>query len=152
MSTLLLLVALLFGQTGWTSSRSRPDVVLEGMFESCPDSDGNTYGERIYAQSVYKSKPAGKHDNIAFEIHLGPRDEFAVFAFDTPDGDVPHSDPRNLLGPAYHFDDVQSRTGRNWSIASLGLHLNVTRAGGSRPDCYSYFVLADVLHRQLAER
>lgn len=144
MSTFLLLLVLLSGQTAWTSARSRPEAILEGTWQSCPDNEDGSYGERIFARR-WKNK-------LQYEIHMGPRDEFAVFAFDTPEGDVPHGDPQNLLTPAYHFDDVQSVTGRNWHVASLGLHLNVTKAGGSYENCYTYFVVADQDQRQLADR
>lgn len=138
-----MIVALLIGSllapvTGWTSYRSRPESILEGQFISCPDNDDGSYGERVFVWTVGKV-------NIA-EIHLGPRDEFAVFAGEVEE-ERDHRSPENRLGPAFHFLDVDSRTGRNWSIASLNLHVNVRRGDGSYPECYAWWVLVAPLAR-----
>lgn len=107
------------------------ETISEGSWESCPMNDGSgDYAEKALDYSV-KGHPW-------FEIHYGPRDEFAIFAGNTPDH-IEHTDARNLLKPAFHFEDIESRTGRNWSIASLGIHLNVVRIDGGGADCYSFF-------------
>jgi len=129
----LLLVVLLAGQvTDWTPMRSRSDAVLEGSFVSCPDGDEGQYGERVYLWRPRSMALA--------EIHLGPRGEFAVFA-DEVAGERDHRGADNLLGSAFAYDDVASRTGRTWTIPSLHLHVAIRRAPGSYEACYSFFVL-----------
>lgn len=124
---------LLWAFLQWVSmtDRSQPTIVLEGMWTSCPDGDG--YTERIYE---YRFK-----DKIQWSLHLGPRDEFALFAGAAPDGHVDHDDVNNRLLPAFHYDDVTTKTGRHWS--ALGVHLSVSRLPGSFEDCYSFAVKAE---------
>lgn len=129
----LLLVLLWSQATDWTSMRSNATDVLNGSFTSCPDGDDGQYGEQVY---LWKRRSL----SIA-EIHLGPRGEFAVFA-DEVDAERDHRGADNLLGPAYQYDDVVPVAGgRNWSISSLHLHVNIVRAPGSFAECYSFFVV-----------
>lgn len=139
----ILLVWLLSGHTDWTSARTSLHAVLEGSFTSCPDGEDGSYGEKVY---VYRP-----HGTVLAEIHLGPRQEFAVFAGEV-DGDRDHKGPDNLLAPAYQYDDVPSRTGRNWAIPSLHLHMNVVRGPGSFEECYQYFVLVEAVPYRAAQR
>jgi len=135
---ILLLLLLMVGQhTDWTSMRSNATDVLNGSFTSCPDGDGGQYGEQVYLW---------RRRSIAIaEIHLGPRGDFAVFA-DEVDGERDHRGADNLLGPASQYDDVPTVAGgRNWSISSLHLHVNIVRAPGSFPECYSFFVVVSPL-------
>lgn len=130
----LLLLLLLGGQaTDWTSTRNNATDVLNGSFTSCPDGDDGQYGEQVY---LWRQR------SIAIaEIHLGPRQSFAVFA-DEVAGERDHAGADNLLGPAREYDDVRTVAGgRNWSIASLHLHVNVVRVPGSFAECYSFFVV-----------
>lgn len=138
-----LLLFLLAGHTDWTSMRSRPDVVLEGSFSSCPDGEDGAYGEKVY---IYRP-----HSKTLAEIHLGPREEFAVFAGEVEE-ERDHRGADNLLSPAYQYGDVVSRTGRNWAIPSLHLHMNVRRGPGSFEECYSYFVLVEAVPYVAAQR
>lgn len=109
-----------------------PETLLEGSWVSCPLDDGS-YGEKAY---TFKFK--GK---ALFELHLGPRDEFALYAGEL-DEDVPHTDPRNLLGPAFHYNDVPTVAGgRNWSSAQLGVHFNAIAMPPTREECYAFQVL-----------
>ena len=124
------------GHTQWTSMRSRPDEILVGAFVSCPDNEDGSYGERVFVR-----RAKGKSEA---EIHLGPRDEFAIFAGEV-EGERDHRSADNLLGASFHFLDVDSRTGRNWAVPSLNLHLNVVRGDGSFEDCYTFMVLVTPL-------
>lgn len=138
-----LLLLLLSGHTDWTSMRTNTREVLNGSFTSCPDGRDGEYGEQAF---VYKP-----HDTVLAEIHLGPRQEFAIFTgYEVAERD--HKGTENLLGPAYQYDDVPSRTGRNWAIPGLHLHMNVIRAPGSFEECYSYFVLVEAVPYTAAQR
>lgn len=130
---LLLLLQLALGHTDWTSMRSNTTDVLNGSFTSCPDGQDGQYGEQVY---LWRRRSVA----IA-EIHLGPRQSFAVFA-DEVAGERDHAGADNLLGPAYEYDDVPTVAGgRNWSIASLHLRVNIVRVPGSFEECYSFFVV-----------
>ena len=139
----LLISSVLAPVTGWTSYRSQPDAIIEGSFISCPDNEDGSYGERVFLWKQGKVSAA--------EVHMGPRDEFAVFLGEV-DGDREHAGPENLLGPAFHFSDVDSRTGRNWTIASLNWHVNIRRGDGSYPECYTFWIkISPIGRRSLAQ-
>jgi hypothetical protein len=130
--TLLLWLAV----TSFTASndRTQPLVLLEGAFSSCPEPDAEDgYGERAFEfqRTGYPS----------WTFDMGPRDSFALFR-GVFEGHIAHTDPRNLLGPAFHYSDVPTMIGgRNWSAA--GVHVNVVRVPGSRgtdEECYSFYV------------
>lgn len=141
----LILSLLLSGATHWMSARSSSAAILEGAFTSCADNDDGTYGERVFTWT------GGGKIPIA-EIHLGPRDEFAIFRGEVPD-EREHSSRENLLGPAFHYEDVKTAEGgRNWSISHPDIHLNVIRVEGSYTECYTYFVKADGRHPTFAAR
>lgn len=142
-SAVIALLLLLLQATDWTSMRTNTQEVLNGSFSSCPDGDDGAYGEKVYTW-----KP---HDKVLAEIHLGPREEFAVFAGEVPE-ERDHRGADNLLSPAYQYGDVISRTGRNWAIPSLHLHMNVRRAPGSFESCYSYWILVESVPYTAAER
>lgn len=139
----LLLLQLALGHTDWTSLRSNTTDVLNGSFTSCPDGDDGQYGEQVY---LWKRRSV----SIA-EIHLGPRGAFAIFAGEV-EAERDHAGADNLLGPAFQYDDVPSRTGRTWAIASLHLHMNVVRAPGSFEECYSFFVVVTPIPYTAAAR
>ena len=54
----------------FTSFRSDPRTILDGHWQSCSERDG-TYSERVYDHVV--------NGVGLFEVHLGPRNEFAIF-------------------------------------------------------------------------
>jgi hypothetical protein len=111
-----------------------PETVMQGSWVSCPQDDGD-YGEKGY---VFRFK-----GRALFELHMGPRDEFALFAGELEEH-VPHSDPSNLLGPSYHFNDIQTVAGgRNWSSAQLGVRVNVVAIPPTREECYSFILLVE---------
>lgn len=122
-----LLVALLQGFT--VDGERRPNLLLKGAWASCPMSDRDDYTEIAFQHT--------ERGRVIWELHMGPRDEFALFAGE-PLEHIAHNDPRNQL-TAYHYNDVETlKGGRNWS--TLGMHFNVVRVPDASEDCYSFFV------------
>ena len=104
--------------------------ILEGNWQSCRERDG-TYAERVYDHVV---NGVGQ-----FEVHMGPRREFAIFK-GVQDVHRDHDSPDNLLKPfrvALEF----GRAKQEWTIPSLNLVFTATLAGGSRTDCESWFLV-----------
>jgi hypothetical protein len=120
------------GVSVFTPFTSDPKHVLEGSWWSCREADGQ-YGERVYDHVV---NGAGK-----FEVHLGPRREFAIFK-GVQDEHREHESPDNLLKP-YRVVMEAGRAKQRWEIPSLNLAFTVTLAGGSRTDCESWFILLE---------
>jgi hypothetical protein len=118
----------------FTSYSRDPRHILEGSWQSCRESDGH-YTERVYDHVV---NGVGQ-----FEVHLGPRDEFAIFA-GVQDEHREHDSPSNLLQP-YRVTYEGGRASQRWSVPTLGLTFTATLAGGSRSDCESWFVLLEPL-------
>jgi hypothetical protein len=118
----------------FTSYSRDPRHVLEGSWESCRGNDGQ-YGERVYDHVV---NGVGQ-----FEVHLGPRDEFAIFP-GVQDEHREHASSSNLLNP-YRVEPVGGRAKQRWVLPPLGLAFTATLAGGSRSDCESWFVLLEPL-------
>ena len=81
----------------------------------------------------------------AFEVHMGPRREFAIFA-GVQDVHRDHESPENLLKPFRVAMDA-GRAKQRWDIPSLSLAFTVTLAGGSRTDCESWFILLEPLEK-----
>jgi hypothetical protein len=129
--TWLLAAFLQWTSTTLADSKREPSILMSGIWQSCPEADGD------YTENA-RDFLVNKHP--AFAFHMGPRDEFSLVVGEGASEHIPHDSPRNLLGPAYHYGDVASRTGRNWSVASLGLHLNVAQMPGSHEDCYMFAV------------
>jgi hypothetical protein len=111
-------------------------TILEGSWLSCREDDGR-YTERVYDHIV---NGVGR-----FELHLGPRAEFALFS-DVQDEHRDHASAANLLTP-YRVVVEAGRAKQRWEIPSLGLAFTATLAGGSRTDCESWFVLLEPLKR-----
>ena len=110
--------------------------ILEGSWLSCREDDGR-YAERVYDHIV---NGAGK-----FEVHLGPRDEFAIFE-GVQEMHREHASPANLLMPS-RVPTEGGRAKRRWEIPSLGLAFTVTLAGGSRAECESWFIVLEPLKK-----
>ena len=129
---LAFLIALQFYTPAPLAQRTS-ETLASGTWVSCPLDDGSgDYGEKALD---YKTKGIPW-----FEIHYGPRDEFAIFAGNTEEH-IAHDDERNLLRPAYHYADVATVAGgRNWSLARLGVSLNVVRLDGSYSECYTFAI------------
>jgi hypothetical protein len=113
-----------------------PRHVLEGNWQSCRDRDGQ-YAERVYDHVV---NGVGK-----YEVHMGPRREFAIFP-GVQDVHREHESPENLLKPFRVAMDA-GRAKQRWDIPSLNLAFTVTLAGGSRTDCESWFILLEPLEK-----
>jgi hypothetical protein len=113
-----------------------PRHVLEGNWQSCRDRDGQ-YAERVYDHVV---NGVGK-----YEVHMGPRREFAIFA-GVQDVHREHDSADNLLKPFRVAMDA-GRAKQRWDIPSLNLAFTVTLAGGSRTDCESWFILLEPLEK-----
>ena len=110
--------------------------ILEGSWQSCREDDGR-YTERIYDHVV---NGVGR-----FEVHMGPRDEFAIFN-GVQDEHRDHASADNLLRP-YRVVMEAGRAKHRWEIPSLDLAFTATLAGGSRSDCETWFVLAEPLRK-----
>ncbi len=108
-------------------------TILEGNWQSCREADG-TYSERIYDHVVNGSQ---------FEVHLGPRREFAIFK-GVQDEHRDHASSDNLLKP-YIVPLEFGRGKHRWEVPSLNLAFTVTLAGGSRTDCDSWFIVLEPL-------
>jgi hypothetical protein len=114
----------------FTSYRHDLRTILEGHWQSCPDTDG-TYSERVYDHVV---NGVGQ-----FEVHLGPHNEFAIF-HGVQDEHRAHSSSENLLMP-YRVPRENDRASHRWVVPSLGLTFTVTLAGGSFTDCDSWYII-----------
>jgi hypothetical protein len=136
---LVTVVAVLSGHpvlAQFTAFSNNPKNILEGNWQSCRESDGQ-YSERVYDHLV---NGVGK-----FEVHMGPRREFAIFK-GVQDAHRPHDSPENLLKP-YRVPLEAGRAKQRWEVPSLNLAFTVTLAGGSRTDCESWFVVLEPLEK-----
>ena len=113
-----------------------PRNILEGNWQSCRERDGQ-YTERVYDHVV---NGVGK-----FEVHMGPRREFAIFK-GVQDAHRDHDSPDNLLKP-FRVVLEAGRAKQRWEIPSLNLAFTVTLAGGSRTDCESWYILLEPLEK-----
>ena len=123
------------------SSRPIPTTrrnILEGNWQSCRERDGQ-YTERVYDHLV---NGVGQ-----FEVHMGPRREFAIFK-GVQDAHRDHDSPDNLLKP-YRVVLEAGRAKHRWEIPSLNLSFTVTLAGGSRTDCESWYILLEAARKNL---
>ena len=114
-----------------------PRNILEGNWQSCRERDGQ-YTERVYDHLV---NGVGQ-----FEVHMGPRREFAIFT-GVQDAHRDHDSPDNLLKPFR----VLLEAGR--AKQPLGHPVAQPRrsrsrsAGGSRTDCESWYILLKPLDK-----
>ena len=114
----------------FTSYSKNPKNILEGNWQSCREVDG-TYTERVY-DHVVNGVPK-------FEVHMGPKREFAIFA-GVQEQHREHDSPANLLKP-YRLEAEGGLASHEWTIPSLHLRFTATLAGGSRSDCESWYIL-----------
>jgi len=110
--------------------------ILEGNWQSCRERDGS-YAERVY-DHVVNGVPQ-------FEVHMGPRREFAIFR-GVQDEHRDHDSPENLLKP-FRVAFENGRAKQRWDIPSLNLAFTVTMAGGSRTDCESWYILLEPIDK-----
>ena len=127
-------VALIFvarpARAQFTSYPRNSHNILEGNWQSCRESDGR-YSERVYDHVV---NGVGQ-----FEVHMGPKDEFAIFT-GVQDEHRNHDSPANLLRP-YRLEVEGNLASHEWKIPSLNLVFTATLSGGSRGDCESWYIL-----------
>ena len=129
-------VPLAQGVSQFTPFTSDTRKILEGNWSSCREADGQ-YAERVYDHVV---NGGGK-----FEVHLGPRREFAIFK-DVQDAHRDHESPDNLLKP-FRVAMDSGRAKQRWEVPSLNLVFTVTLAGGQRTDCENWFITLEQLDK-----
>src|SRR4051812_28553315 len=110
--------------------------ILEGNWQSCRETDGR-YSERVY-DHVVNGVPK-------FEVHMGPKREFAIFD-GVQDEHRDHASAANLLKP-YRVDVEGNLASHAWKIPSLNLAFTATLAGGSCSDCESWYILLAPLNK-----
>ena len=110
--------------------------ILEGNWQSCRDRDGS-YAERVYDHVV--------NGVGLYEVHMGPRREFAIFK-GVQDTHREHDSPENLLKP-FRVAFENGRASQRWEIPSLNLVFTATMAGGSRTDCESWYLLLEPIDK-----
>ena len=120
----------------WISYTSNPRNILEGSWQSCLDQSGR-YTERVYDHVV--------NGVGLFEVHLGPRREFAIFP-GVQDQHREHDSPENLLKP-YRVLMEGGRARQHWDVPSLKVALTVTLAGGSFSDCESWYIILEPMDK-----
>src|SRR5262252_3342908 len=120
----------------FTSYSKNSKNILEGNWQSCREADG-TYSERVYDHKV--------NGVPKFEVHMGPKREFAIFA-GVQEEHRDHGSSANLLKP-YDLEVDGNLASHEWKIPSLNLVFSVTLAGGSRSDCESWYVLLAPLNK-----
>ena len=111
----------------FVSTGDRIKALLEGNWQSCREADGN-YAERVYDNSL---PGIG-----AFELHLGPYHEFALFR-GIQESHRDHTSSDNLLSP-FNVEVEANRARQAWETA--GLRFEVSLGGGARDDCESWFI------------
>lgn len=120
----------------FVSLSGNPHNILEGNWQSCQEKNGR-YAERVYDHLV---NGVGQ-----FEVHLGPRREFAIFK-GIQDEHRDHESSANLLHP-FRVAMEGTRAKQRWEIKSLNLAFSVTLGGGSRTDCESWFIVLEPLEK-----
>ncbi|OFW18164.1 MAG: hypothetical protein A3H97_00885 [Acidobacteria bacterium RIFCSPLOWO2_02_FULL_65_29] len=120
----------------FVSLSGNPHNILEGNWQSCQEKNGR-YAERVYDHLV---NGVGQ-----FEVHLGPRREFAIFK-GVQDEHRDHESSDNLLQP-FRVAMEGTRAKQRWEIKALNLAFRVTLGGGSRTDCESWFIVLEPLEK-----
>jgi hypothetical protein len=123
--------------TQFVSLPGNPRHILEGNWQSCQELGTSGYTERVYDHVV---NGVGQ-----YEVHLGPRRDFAIFK-GVQDEHRPHSSPDNLLKP-YQVPMEGTRARHRWEVPALNLSFQVALGGGSRSDCESWYILLQPLEK-----
>lgn len=119
----------------FVSQPSSPRNVLEGNWQSCQIPYGGPYDEQVYDHVV--------NGEGQYEVHLGPRREFAIF-LGVQDQHRDHTSVDNLLQP-FRVPADGVRGHHRWEIPTLNLAFTVTLGGGGRTDCESWYILLEPL-------
>lgn len=137
-------VLLLIAQLWTSASTGNPNAIIEGTWQSCRDANG--YGERVYTYCKNPAMLECHGADVAWEFHMGPYHDFAMFAFDTEDMEDNHDSSAQLLVP--HVAEMKDqRAVLEVSTKKLGLHVSAHLAGGSRDDCETFVVKVERLRR-----
>ncbi len=119
------------------SLSGNPHNILEGNWQSCQEPSNGRYSERVYDHVV--------NGVGLFEVHLGPKYEFAIFK-GVQDQHRDHGATENLLKP--HVVAMEgTRAKHRWEVPSLKMAFSVTLAGGSRTDCESWYIVLEPLEK-----
>ena len=121
----------------FVSLPGNPRNILEGNWQSCQELGTSGFSERVYDHVV---SGVGQ-----YEVHLGPRREFAIFK-GVQDEHRPHNSPDNLLKP-YQVPMQGTRARQRWEVPALNLAFTVALGGGSRSDCESWYILLQPLEK-----
>ena len=121
----------------FVSLPGNPRNILEGNWQSCQELGSSGYTERVYDHVV---NGVGQ-----YEVHLGPRREFAIFK-GVQDEHRPHNVPDNLLKP-FQVAMQGTRARQRWEIPSLNIAFTVALGGGSRSDCESWYILLEPIEK-----
>jgi hypothetical protein len=119
------------------SQSTNPRHILEGNWQSCQEPGTGQYTERVYD---HVENGVGR-----FEVHLGPRREFALF-MGVQEAHREHTRAENLLKP-HRVVLEGTRAKQRWEIPSLDLAFTVTLGGGARTDCESWYILLEPVER-----
>jgi len=139
-SGLFILAILLISRSAaaqFVSLPGNPRNILEGNWQSCQEPGSSGYAERVYDHVV---NGLGQ-----YEVHLGPRREFAIFK-GIQDEHRPHNSPDNLLKP-YQVAMQGTRARQRWEIPALNVAFTVALGGGSRSDCESWYILLEPIEK-----
>lgn len=121
---------ILFMAQLWVSTPD-PSAILAGHWQSCQTNDG-TYGERVYDRRL--------NGHLQWSFHMGPGDEFALFAPRQEPNKDTHFTPANLLTSPHALNFNGQTGGRQWNIPQLRLWVSVVAGGSSRDDCYGFYI------------
>jgi hypothetical protein len=136
-AALILLGAPRPASSQFVSMTANPRAVLEGNWQSCLEPETGRHAERVYDHVV---NGVGE-----YEVHLGPRREFAIFA-GVQDEHRDHSSPGNLLQP-FRVVIEGERGSQRWEVPSLNLVFTATLGGGSSSACESWYILLEPLKK-----
>jgi hypothetical protein len=115
----------------FVSMTANPRAVLEGNWQSCVEPETGRYAERVYDHVV---NGVGQ-----YEVHLGPRREFAIFK-GVQDEHRSHASSDNLLQP-FRVTIQGERGSQRWEVPSLNLVFTATAGGGSSTSCESWHIV-----------
>jgi hypothetical protein len=121
----------------FVSMTANPRAVLEGNWQSCVEPGTGRYAERVYDHVV---NGVGE-----YEVHLGPRREFALF-MGVQDEHRDHGSSDNLLQP-FRVAIQGERGSQRWEVPSLNLVFTATAGGGSSSSCESWYILLEPLKK-----
>jgi len=123
---------------------------LRSLGPARPAAGGSLTGDAAAGKVIFESKAGCVNCHMVngvgqFEVHLGPKREFAIFK-GVQDEHRDHDSTDNLLHP-FRVALEGTRAKQRWEIKSLNLAFTVTLGGGSRTDCESWFIVLEPLEK-----